>query len=52
MRGPAWITWIGVGLAAAALCAAVVAVARVGRLPDLRRYVLDAAGRRVEIRHA
>lgn len=30
----------------------VVIAAAVARVPDFRRHVLDAAGRRVEVRHA
>ena len=39
-------TWILVLIAAAAV------VAVLARVPDFRRHVLDAAGRRVEVRHA
>jgi hypothetical protein len=46
------LAWVGIVFVGVALGAALAARAGLGRVPDPRRYVRDAAGRLVEIRHA
>lgn len=46
------LAWVGVFFVGVALGAALASRAGLVRVPDPRRYVRDAAGRLVEIRHA